>query len=96
MCHSFPVIVSTCLSDNSAIESNKKPTILLGHATPTKILSKVVGAGIFSRLEVAGDVMSGLAVDEIGVDVHVEFSDSRSNHCRYIYIPAAHFVTDDE
>ena len=31
------------------------------------------------RLKVAGDVISGVAVDLVGVDVRVKFGDSRSN-----------------
>ena len=46
------------------------------------------------RPEVANDVVSGEAVELVGVDVRVKFGDSRSN--RYRYIRAAHFVIDDE
>ena len=36
------------------------------------------------RPEAVGDVMSGVAVQQFGVDVTVKFGDSRSNGSRYI------------
>ena len=42
----------------------------------------------------SGDVISGMAVDWIGMDVHVKLGDARSNPSRDI--PAAHLVMDDE
>ena len=32
------------------------------------------------RPEAASDAISGVAVDEVGLDVHVKFGSSRSNH----------------
>ena len=46
------------------------------------------------RLEVAVDVISGMAIEYVGVDFHVKLDDSRSN--RSGDIRAAHFVTDDD
>ena len=68
----------------------------------TKIRPKVVKGDIFyrffnfdkCRLEVAGDIVSSAAVDEVGLDFGVKFGDSMSNRSRDIL--AAHFVTDDE
>ena len=44
------------------------------------------------RLEVDSDVISGVAVDNVGVDVPVKFGDSRSNAFRDI--PVADFVSN--
>ena len=43
--------------------------------------------------EVVSDIISGLAIEYVGLDVPVKFGDSRSNHSRYIR--AAHFVIDE-
>ena len=51
-----------------------------------EIQPKVVGGGILRvfrdnyRLAVASDVMSRIAVGYVGVDAHVKFGDSKSNH----------------
>ena len=37
---------------------------------------------ICRRPEIDSDATSGLAIDNVGVDVHVEFGDSRSNSFR--------------
>ena len=58
----------------------------------TKIRPKAVGSGIFGRFpnfdkcpsEVAGDVISGVAVDYVGVDVRATFGDSGLNSVRII------------
>ena len=39
---------------------------------------------ICCRLEIDNDVISGVAVDNVGVDVHIKFGDSRSNGFRDI------------
>ena len=56
----------------------------LNHSQETP--PEAVGGGIFDsffrynfRLQVDNDVIYGAAVDNIGVDVHVKFGDSRSN-----------------
>ena len=56
-----------------------------------KIPPDAVGVGICDiifrdnfRPEVDSDVMCGIAVDWVGVDVHVKFGDSMSNGSRYI------------
>ena len=56
-----------------------------------EIAPKAVGGGIFDcfvaynfRREVDNDVISGVAVDNVGVDVPIEFGDSRSNRIRDI------------
>ena len=60
---------------------------------------EAVGSGIFDcfpynfRTEVDIDVISGMAVDNVGMYVHVEFGDSRSNGFRDIR--GAHFVSDE-
>ena len=46
---------------------------------------------IFRRPEIDNDVISGVAVDNVGVDVHIKFCDSRSN--RFQDIRGADFVT---
>ena len=46
------------------------------------------------RPEIVSDVISGLAVQHVGVDVYVKVGGSRSN--RFRYIQTAHFVMDDE
>ena len=46
------------------------------------------------RLEVAGPVVSGLAIDETGMDSSVKFGDSRSNRLRGIR--AAHIMMDGD
>ena len=45
-------------------------------------------------LEVANDVISGVAVEYVIMDVRLKLGDSRSNRSRDIR--AAHFVMDDE
>ena len=66
-----------------------------------EILLETVGCGIFAsffrenfRPEVVIEVISGFALERIGMDGLVKFCDSRSNHCRDIR--TAHFVMDDE
>ena len=46
---------------------------------------------IYHRPEIDIDVISGQAVDNVGVDVHIKFGDSRSN--RFRDIRGADFVT---
>ena len=68
---------------------NKKPTNLLGQAKRhhTKIRPKAIGGGIFRpfssfdkcRPKAAGDVMSGVAVDYVGMDVNIKVGDSTLN-----------------
>ena len=48
---------------------------------------------ICGRPEIDNDVMSGLAVDNVGVDVHIKFGDSRSN--RFRDIRGADFVSNE-
>ena len=48
---------------------------------------------ICSQLEAASDVMSGVAVEEVDLDVSVKFGDSTSKRSRVMQ--PAHFVTDD-
>ena len=60
----------------------------------TNILYKAVGSGIFgrfpnednSRSEVADDVISGVALDCVGVDVRATFGESRLNSGRIILL----------
>ena len=46
------------------------------------------------RPKVASGVTSGMAVEWVGMDVHMKFGDSRSK--RSSDIRAAHFVIDDK
>ena len=46
------------------------------------------------RPEVISDVLSGVGVEQIGVDISVNFGDSRSSHSRYIGLPL--FVAEDD
>jgi hypothetical protein len=48
---------------------------------------------IYRRPEIDNDVMSGVAVDNVGVDVHIKFGDSRSN--RFRDIRGADFVSNE-
>ena len=70
-----------------------------GKAPTTKIRPKAVIFGRLSVLykcqpEIAGDVVSGMAGEYVGMDVRgVEFGDFRSNRSRCIL--AAHFVMED-
>ena len=58
----------------------------------TKIRPKAIGSGIFGRFpnfdkcrsEVAGDVMSGVAVHYVGMDVRSTFGESGLNSGRII------------
>ena len=58
----------------------------------TKIRPKVVGGGIFCRFsnfdnwrsEVAGDVISGVTVDSVGMDIRATFGESDLNSGRII------------
>ena len=43
--------------------------------------------------EVASDVMSGMDVEQVGMNGHVKFGDFRSNRSRDTRLP--HFVTDE-
>ena len=60
----------------------------------TKIRHKAVGNNIFGRFpnfdkyrsEVAGDIMSGLAIDYVGVDVRTIFGESALNSGRIIWL----------
>ena len=60
----------------------------------TKIRLKAVGSGIFGRFpnfakrrsEVAGDVISGVAVDYVGMDVRATFGESGLNSGRIILL----------
>ena len=60
----------------------------------TKIRPKSVGSGIFGRFrnfyncrsEVAGDVISGVAVDYVGMDVCTTFGESGLNSDRIILL----------
>ena len=65
-----------------------------------EIPPEAIGAGIFDgvfcdnfRPEVVRDVIPGVDVVHIAVDIHI-FGDSRSNCSRDIRLP--YFVTDDE
>ena len=46
------------------------------------------------RLEVSSDVISGMDVEQVGMNVRVKSGDSRSNRARDIRLP--HFVTNDD
>ena len=46
------------------------------------------------RQEVASDVISGVDVEQVGMNTRVKFGDSRSNRSRDIRLP--HFVTNDD
>ena len=48
---------------------------------------------ICRRLEAVSDVISGVNVEQVSMDIHVKRGDSRSNRSRYIRLP--HFVTDE-
>ena len=48
---------------------------------------------ICCRPEIDNDVISGVAVDNVGVDVHIKFGDSRSN--RFRDVRGADFVTNE-
>ena len=48
---------------------------------------------ICRRPEIDNDVISGVAVDNVGVDVHIKFGDSRSN--RFRDIRGADFVSNE-
>ena len=60
----------------------------------TKIRPETVGSGIFGRFpnfnkcrsEVAGDVISGVAVDYVGMDVRATFGESGLNSGRIILL----------
>ena len=60
----------------------------------TKIRPKAVGSGIFGRFRnfdkcrsgAVGDVISGVTVDYVGVDVRATFGESASNRGRTILI----------
>ena len=60
-----------------------------------EIPPETVGGGIFDRFrnfdncqsEVASDVISGIAVQYVGVDVCVKFGESRLNHSQDIRLP---------
>ena len=91
-------------SRSYGISSNKKPTNWLGQAKchNTKIRPKAVRGGIFGRFfsnsdkcrpEVAGDVISGVVVDQAGKDFLVKFRDSRSICSWDIW--ATHSVIDE-
>ena len=70
---------------------NKTSFNCLGHAKrrATKIRRKAVGGVIFGRFSsfdacqpnAAGDVISGAAVEKVGIDVLTKFGDSRLNSC---------------
>ena len=79
---------------SALVGTNKKPTIWWGYAKrrATKIRPKAVVSGIFGRfsnfdkcrLEAAGDVISGLAIELAGTDVSAKFAGSRLNSGRII------------
>ena len=48
---------------------------------------------IYCRPEVDGDVISGVAIENIGVDIPIKFGDSRSN--RFGDIRGANFVSNE-
>ena len=60
----------------------------------TKIRHKVVGCGIFDHfanfdkcwLEVAGDVISAVSVDYVGIDVRATFGESELNSGRITWL----------
>ena len=65
------------------------------------IRPKAVGSGIFDSLsrdncrrKVASDIISGVAIEEVGRDVRVKSSDSRSNCSRDVRV--AQFLIDDD
>ena len=85
---------------------NKKPTnwSIKANRRAIKSRQKPVGGGSivgrlfelpYCRLEEAGDVMSGVAADQAGVDVGVKFGDSRANSSSDSIRAAAHFVMDE-
>ena len=45
------------------------------------------------RSEVDSDLISGVVIGQVGMDVHVAFGDSRPSFSRDIRLP--HFVTDE-
>ena len=72
------------------------------NTTPLKFNKKLLDAAflaVFSnsdkwKLEIAGDIISGVAVDWVGADACIKYSDSWSNHSRDTQ--AIHFLIDDE
>ena len=78
----------------AALNIYKMPTNWVGQAKrrTTKTRPKAVGAVIIGRFsnfdicrsEVAGDVISGVAIDQVGLDVRAAFGESGSNSGRII------------
>ena len=48
---------------------------------------------IGGHLPIVNDVISGVEVEQVGMDIGVKFSDSRQKRFRDIRLP--HFVTDE-
>ena len=73
--------------------------VVLAETVLEKLHHKTVGGCILDtfrynfQLEVDNDVISGVAVGNIGMDVHVKFGDSRSNGFRDIR--GADFVSNE-
>ena len=63
-----------------------------GHLANARAITKQLLCDNF-RPEVASDVISGMNVEQVGMNVHVKFGDFRSNRFRDIRLP--HFVTND-
>ena len=92
-------------------ETEQAPTNWLGQAKrhATKIRPEAVGSGIFGcffsifaycRTKAAGDVTSGVAVDQVSADVRVKCGDSRLNSGQIIRLYAdrtsfMHFLAGD-
>ena len=60
-----------------------------GRLANARGITKQLLCGNF-RPEIASDVISGVGVQQVGMNVHVKFSDSRSNRSPDIRLP--HFV----
>ena len=86
---------ATQFLDNGSTNFNKKHTNWCGrqNAVPLKFDRKPKEVALFSavfsnfekcRPEVADDVISGVATEQVGVDLHVKFGDSIFNSGRTI------------
>ena len=77
-------------------KTNKKPTNWLGRQNTAKLKfepkpTEAAFSAVFSNVvkcpsEVAGDVMSGVAVDQVGVDVRATSGESRLNSGQIIRV----------
>ena len=75
----------------TAADNNKKPTNWCGKQNATPLTFDPVGRDIFGRFfsnfdiyrpEVAGDVITGVALKQVGMDVRGKFCDSMLNSSR--------------